>query len=114
MNKLALGTALSALFLFLNTPAQAEWLIKGHQLKAQCELDATHSEWTFCDGYVVGVAESLKLGGGVCQPDDIAPTDLSKIVLAYLRGHEDVLNQVSFALVGRALKEAYPCPDKQP
>lgn len=114
MNKLGMGTALVALSLFLNAPAQADWLIKGHQLKAQCELDATHAEWTFCDGYVVGVAESLKLGGAICQPDTEAPTTLSKVVLTYLRGHEDILTQVAFALTGHALKDAYPCPDKQP
>ncbi|NQV21904.1 MAG: hypothetical protein HQ511_10865 [Rhodospirillales bacterium] len=113
MSRLGTGIAIAALTVFLGTPAQADWL-RGHKLKAQCELDASRSEWSFCDGYVFGVAESLKLGGAICAPDDLEPSALSAIVVEYLREHEDVLTQVAFALTGRALKHAYPCPVATP
>jgi len=109
--KMCLIAAAAVSLAWLPSQTKADWL-RGHQLKAQCELDAARPDWSFCDGYVAGVAESLKLGGAVCQPDDIEPVKLSKIVVAYLGKHEDALSQVAFALSGRALKEAYPCPDK--
>ena len=118
MGKWGRGAAVVALIIILgapalSTPAGADWL-RGHRLLAQCELDASHAEWTFCDGYVTGVAESLNLGGAICPPDEMDPNTLADITLDYLREHEEVLHQVSFALTGRALKQAYPCPDKQP
>jgi hypothetical protein len=117
MSKWGKGAVITALIALLgipalSTPAAADWL-RGHRLMAQCELDATHSEWTFCDGYVTGVGESLKLGGAICPPDEMDPNTLAKITLEYLHEHEEVLNQVAFALTGRALKQAYPCAAKQ-
>jgi len=117
MTKWGRGAVITALIGILTAPtlsgpAAADWL-RGHRLKAQCELDASRAEWTFCDGYVTGVAESLKLGGAICPPEEMDPKALSQITREYLREHEDVLHQVSFALTGRALKQAYPCEPKQ-
>jgi hypothetical protein len=117
MSNLGKGAVMAALIAILTTsvgtPASADWL-RGHRLKEQCELDASRTEWSFCDGYVTGVAESLNLGGAICPPDDVEPTTLSEITLDYLREHEDVLHQVAFALTGRALKHVYPCAPKTP
>ncbi len=109
----SLFAVIAALMVGTSVSAQADWL-RGHRLKAQCELDASRAEWSFCDGYVDGVAESLKLGGAICTPDDIEPAKLSEVVVEYLREHEDALTQVAFALTGRALKKAYPCAAKSP
>jgi hypothetical protein len=117
MRKWERGAVFAAFIAILNltadsTPASADWL-RGHRVMAQCELDASRVEWTFCDGYVTGVAESLKLGGAICPPGEMDPKNLAKITLEYMRAHEKVLHQVSFALAGRALKQAYPCEPKQ-
>lgn len=109
--RLGLMAAATAVLAGQPGPVEADWL-RGQQLKAQCELDATRSDWTFCQGWAAAVRDPLQMTGAVCAPDDVEYPALSKIVLKYLREHEDALHQNSFVLTARALKEAYPCPEK--
>lgn len=60
-------------------------------------------------GYVDGIADAAAGLGYTCYPTGIARADIRDVVMKYLRGHPERLNDPAPLLVLNGLFEAYPC-----
>ena len=100
-----------ALPLFAAVPAERAGAITGAELWQKClsEFEAA------CNGYIVGVADSLA-GSRFCPP--LGWTSqydrLKDLAIVYMRDHQDLHYLPAAVLVAEALGEIFPCTPPSP
>jgi hypothetical protein len=87
----------------------------GSALLDACD-DPTHG--ARCQGYIMGVADAVSVvqlvgdtikGRRVCIPKSVALSQVTDIVVAYVRAHPGLHQRAAAALVGRSLFQSFPC-----
>ena len=85
------------------------------QACASSALTATGRERRrYCDGFVSGVEEGVRLGvqapgKSICVPADISARRLSETYIRYAADHRNDLGRPAAVVVMDALRETYPC-----
>ena len=85
------------------------------QACASSALTATGRERRrYCDGFVSGVEEGVRLGVqapemSICVPADISARRLSEAYIRYAADHRNDLGRPAAVVVMDALRETYPC-----
>ena len=85
-----------ALSLFIEASANAGQLLDGNKLYDSCEGYTTQAvpgeqavHFSYCSGYIVGVADSLFGQGAICTPAGVNAVQLVGIVINYLSAHPE-------------------------
>jgi len=131
MSKLGLAAVLALILGFCAAGAKAQevnvefndWTLSGNDLLHACSVfvrvmdsNAPRSvppgdgyEFGLCQGYVGGIATAISARGYLNFSSD-PPTleQLVRVVLKYLNGHPEKLNEIGFVLVNNALMAAFP------
>ncbi len=63
----------------------------------------------YCQGYVAGILDSLRIGGKVCLPAAIPPPRVEFIVRDWLALHPSLISQAGAELIASALQKSFPC-----
>jgi hypothetical protein len=111
MRKITLTLLAGAMVLI--APAEAadvtDGYVKGTDLLEFCE-DRGRPMYTFCLGYVVGVAEMSRQDDEWCPRRGTDNRQLVEIVVRWLREFPSMRHVPAISLVGAALGDSLPCP----
>jgi|GEM_PF-4946172 len=63
----------------------------------------------YCQGYVTGILDSLRIAGNVCLPDAVGAPRVEFIVRDWLSLHPTLVSQAGAEVIANALKKSFPC-----
>ena len=90
----------------------------GNQFLATCaDVPDRSIQTAECVAYVMGVWDGFVFGEvrhSLCVNDYATPLQLKRITVNYIAAHPEKAHKASVLLVTDALKEAFPCPTKEP
>ena len=106
--------------LWRNKGARRWWLLFGGLLAfagsvpaqaAEPSLDERpcRSRDAYCQGYVAGILDSLRIAGSVCLPEAVPPLRVEFIVRDWLALYPTLLSQAGAELIANALRKSFPC-----
>jgi hypothetical protein len=119
---------LSLMFFFLPNasqgPAFADVRNSGNMFLAKCESDTAAtlddiSTQDFCNGYAVGLADSVQIRtmyappAPTCPPTGVMPAQMRRIAVKYMKDHPEKTHEQTALLMFEAWAEAFPCPAKK-
>ena len=102
-------------------PNPISGFISGNKLLELCDAPFGTNSQAWCDGYIIGVDDTLTITEAVsgkagsashryyCLRQDVTLGQTSLVVLNYLKAHPDKLDLIASELVIAALAEAFPC-----
>lgn len=112
-----LATVLAVSLAFITPDALSDhprWRIKnsGNNLYKQCEQrlspDGKLVGEMICAGFIIGIADSG--AHKACLPDELVISQVTDVVVAWLRNNPALRHHPAAHLVAKALEDAYPCP----
>ncbi len=63
----------------------------------------------YCQGYVTGILDSLRIAGNVCLPEAVGAPRVEFIVRDWLSLHPTLVSQAGAEVIGNALRKSFPC-----
>jgi len=63
----------------------------------------------YCQGYVAGILDSLRIAGNVCLPDAMPGPRVEFIVRDWLALNPALVSQAGAELIANALRKSFPC-----
>jgi hypothetical protein len=85
----------------------------GNLLKGDCDSKVSFSNG-LCDGYIVGVADTMAGGDTIngfraCFPSDVTAKQVLDVARQYLDQNPAQRHSTAVGLLAKALEEAFPC-----
>ena len=93
---------------FYSTEKLREAFAAGDRIDLRTNESGDSNKHSQMVGFVEGVHDSLE-GTAICTPAELKAGQLLAIVRNYVEAHPQNWNDPTWSLVGRALKDAYPC-----
>jgi len=97
-------------------PGERVVIEKGNELFDQCKgftskkVPAADAwRFTYCQGYISGVADTLSGLKAICPPRKVNSHQYVGVVVDYLTAHPKLRNSAAASLIIIALKEKFPC-----
>jgi hypothetical protein len=91
-------------------------ILKGHQLFDQCDGFRARNvpsddfgRFQFCEGYIVGIADTLSGLKAICPPSGVSAHQYVGVATNYLRDYPENRHYAAAGLVALALKEKFSC-----
>ncbi|WP_428246862.1 Rap1a/Tai family immunity protein [Ferrovibrio sp.] len=63
----------------------------------------------YCQGYVAGILDSLRIAGSVCLPEAVPAPRVEFIVRDWLALNPSLVSQAGAELIANALRKSFPC-----
>lgn len=100
----------SSAYAFVSGQDLLEWsvILEGQNPVKRSDDDQNSA---FFMGFVSGAADAYETSS-VCPPHDLKLKDKIEVITQHLEANPKFLKLPGIFLIGRALADAYPCPDK--
>jgi len=94
--------------------AKAANYFNGNQLYEACSRASNVGDFSFCQGYVAGIAAAMSNGDTIykrraCVPEDAELLQVMLVVWQFLSAHPETGDLRAAGLVAQALAGAFPC-----
>tara|TARA_Y100000296_G_scaffold74999_1_gene94194 strand:- start:153 stop:551 length:399 start_codon:yes stop_codon:yes gene_type:complete len=102
---------ITAIFLILVAlPASAQ--VSGNTLLENCSHENGTAQYSFCVGFIVGVADSLSAVPGLaCVPEGVTNGQILAVTVKFLEDNPSQLHLRAAMLQMAAVSAAFPCAD---
>lgn len=104
------GKLMLAFFMLPLTAAAAEQQKPATAMPApNVDERPCRSRDAYCQGYVAGILDSLRIAGSVCLPEAVPAPRVEFIVRDWLALNPSLVSQAGAELIANALRKSFPC-----